>query len=277
MGGVENLYFLRKLANEIEQDWPGVLAKLEEVRRRLITRQGMLVNVTVDAAEWATFEPVLREFVASLPALPAEDAGWTPEFAGNHEGLVIPAQVNYVGKGAKLYELGYRLHGSIHVITNYLRTTWLWDKIRVQGGAYGAFCRFSQQSGVLTFLSYRDPNLLGTLQVYDGAAAFLRSVELSDDELTKSIIGAIGVLDAYQLPDAKGYTSLVRVLLEESDEHRQQLRDEVLSTTPAHFRAFADVLDAVAAQGRVVVMGAQEALERANTERGDFLTLQRVL
>jgi Zn-dependent M16 (insulinase) family peptidase len=119
--------------------------------------------------------------------------------------------------------------------------------------------------------------LLGTLQTYDGSADFLRTAELSDDELTKSIIGAIGVLDAYQLPDAKGYTSMVRTLLAESDEHRQQLRDEVLSTTPAHFREFADVLDAVAAQGRVVVMGAQEALEQANTERGEFLALQRVL
>jgi Zn-dependent M16 (insulinase) family peptidase len=85
------------------------------------------------------------------------------------------------------------------------------------------------------------------------------------------------VIDAYELPDAKGYTSLVRYLLDESDESRQQTRDEVLGTTAADFRAFADVLDAVAAQGRVVVLGAQEALAQANEARGDFLTLQRVL
>ncbi|RIK42776.1 MAG: peptidase M16, partial [Chloroflexi bacterium] len=144
-------------------------------------------------------------------------------------------------------------------------------------GAYGAFCRFSKQSGVWTYLSYRDPNVLATLDVYDGTAEFLRKLALSDDELTKSIIGAIGVLDAYELPDAKGYTSLVRHLLGESDESRQQTRDEVLGTTAADFRAFADVLDAVAAQGRVVVLGAHEALAQANEARGDFLTLQRVL
>lgn len=277
MGGIDYLFFLRRLADEIDQDWPGVLAKLEEVRRRLVTRQGMVVNVTLDAANWAQFEPALRDLVAALPAQSGAPTAWTPDLPREHEGLVMPSQVNYVGKGANLYDLGYRYHGSIQVISNFLRTDWLWDKVRVQGGAYGGFCRFSKQSGVLTYLSYRDPNLLATLDVYDGTAAFLRNLSLSDDELTKSIIGAIGTIDAYELPDAKGYTSLLRHLLDESDERRQQTREQVLGTTAADFRAFADVLDAVAAQGRVVVLGAQEALAKANEARGDFLTLRRVL
>ena len=83
----------------------------------------------------------------------------------------------------------------------YLRSTWLWGRIRVQGGAYGGFCSFDRRSGTLSFLSYRDPNLLGTLANYDGACRFLRQAELSEQELTRSIIGAIGELDAYELPD----------------------------------------------------------------------------
>jgi Zn-dependent M16 (insulinase) family peptidase len=189
----------------------------------------------------------------------------------------VPAQVNYVGKGADLYQLGYTYHGSIHVITNHLRTSYLWDKIRVQGGAYGAFSRFSQQSGVFTYLSYRDPNLLDTLDVYNKTPEYLRTLSLSDDDLTKSIIGAIGVLDAYQLPDAKGDTALARYLLGETDESRQKTRDEVLGTTAADFRAFADVLDAVRREGSVVVLGAADALAKANAARGDFLKIQRVL
>jgi hypothetical protein len=277
MGGIENLYFLRRLVTQIDEDWPGVLAKLEEVRSILVTRQAMLANVTLDASNYAVFEPALTAFAAELPDRPAPRLVWAPPLDTTNEGLVIPAQVNFVGKGANLYDLGYTLHGSINVINNYLRTAYLWDKIRVQGGAYGAFCRFSQQSGVLTYLSYRDPNLLATLDVYDGTAAYLRKVDLSDDELTKSIIGAISILDAYQLPDAKGYSSLVRHLVGESDAHRQQTRDEVLGTTAADFRAFAEVLDAVATAGRVVVMGAQDALNSANEARGEFLALQRVL
>ncbi|NJN83615.1 MAG: peptidase M16, partial [Caldilineaceae bacterium] len=185
--------------------------------------------------------------------------------------------VNYVGKGANLYDLGYTYHGSINVITNYVRTSWLWDKIRAQGGAYGAFCKFGKQSGVWTYLSYRDPNLEGTLRNYDETADFLRAVELSDDELTKSIIGAIGSMDGYQLPDAKGYSSLVRHLVGESDAERQQVRDQVLATTPADFRAFGDLLADVASAGRVVVLGGSESIQRVSQNGTLPLTVRKVL
>ena len=163
------------------------------------------------------------------------------------------------------------------MITNVVRTGWLWDKVRAQGGAYGAFCRFGRHSGVFSFSSYRDPNLLRTLDVYDETAAFLRSADLSQDELVKSIIGAIGALDAYQLPDAKGYTSMVRRLLGESDEERQQYRDEVLGTTLADIRGFADVLEAATRDRRIVVLGGEEAVNRASAERGLGLEIVRVL
>jgi len=277
MGGLEQLFFLRGLTNEIEQDWPGVLAKLEAVRQQVVNRNALITNVTLDSANWATFEPHLRDLVMAMPGHAPATAAWYAPRLPADEGLSVPAQVNYVGKGADLYQLGYRYDGSIQVITNHLRTSYLWDKVRVQGGAYGAFSRFSQQSGVFTYLSYRDPNLLDTLDVYDKAPEYLRTLQLGDDDLTKSIIGAIGILDAYQLPDAKGETSLARYLLGETDESRQQTRDEVLGTTAADFRAFADVLEAVRREGRVVLMGSADALAKANAERDDFLKIQRVL
>ncbi len=277
MGGLDHLFFLRRLTTEIEQDWPGLLAKLEAVRQQVVNRRAMIVNVTLDSGNWNDFEPRLRELVTTFPAHAPTTASWYAPRLPEDEGLSVPAQVNYVGKGADLYQLGYTYHGSIHVITNHLRTSYLWDKIRVQGGAYGAFSRFSQQSGVFTFLSYRDPNLLDTLAVYDKAPDYLRTLRLGDDDLTKSIIGAIGVLDAYQLPDAKGDTALARYLLGETDASRQRTRDEVLGTTAADFRAFADVLDALRSEGRVVVLGAADALAKANTAHGDFLKIQRVL
>ena len=154
--------------------------------------------------------------------------------------MTIPAQVNYVGKAANLYQLGYKHHGSVHVITGYLRTTWLWDRVRVHGGAYGARCHFDRFSGVLTFTSYRDPNLLETLDVFDQAAGFLRDKSLSNDERIRSIIGTIADIDMYMLPDNRGYTSVQRLLVNNTDAMRQQLRDEILSTTEEHFKSFAE-------------------------------------
>jgi Zn-dependent M16 (insulinase) family peptidase len=264
LDGVESLFFVRRLAEQIESDWPGVLAQLEAVKRRLVDRSRLVADVTLDGDNWATFRPQLEEFIGALPVGGSEPEQWTPGVLPAREGLSLPAQVNYVGKGARLYDLGYTYDGSIHVITNFVRTGWLWDQIRAKGGAYGAFCSFGKQSGALTFLSYRDPNLLGTLANYDATAQFLRSADIDESELTKNIIGAIRDIDGYQLPDAKGWSSLVRYLVGETDEARQLMRDQVLSTTVEDFRQFADVLAATAEQARVVVLGSGEAIEQAN-------------
>ncbi len=278
MGGLENLFFVRGLVQAVENDWPSVLAKLEAIRKRLISRANMIVNVTVDAENWRQVRPQLADFLAALPNHPVSRVDWSRARYPTNEGFTIPAQVNYVGKGGNLFEYGYHSHGSALVIRKYLGTTWLWEKVRVQGGAYGGFATFDRISGLFGFGSYRDPNLLLTLENYDRTSDFLRGLALSRDELTKAIIGTIGDMDAYQLPDARGYTSLTRYLAGVTEENRQQLRDQVLSTTQADFKAFAEVLDHLRRGGHVVVLGAAEAIGKANQQKGgDWLRITQVL
>ncbi len=105
----------------------------------------------------------------------------------------------------------------------------------------------------------------------------MRALELPDEERVKSIIGTVGSLDAYQLPDAKGFSALKRHLVGYSDDQRQQFRDEVLSTGPAHFRVFGEVLEALARAGVAVVLGGPEALQAANAELGGTFALTKVL
>ncbi|MBV9848742.1 MAG: insulinase family protein [Armatimonadetes bacterium] len=277
MGGVSYLFFLRDLVGRIDSDWHGVLAALEQIRQAALHRGGLIGNATVDADGWQEVRPRVEEFLAQLPARPASSTQWTWQPEQAHEGLTIPAQVNYVGKGADLYHLGYAEDGAASVISKYLATSWLWQQVRVQGGAYGGFCSFDSLSGVFSYLSYRDPNLLSTLDVYDRTGQFLREQALDETELTRSIVGAIGATDRYQLPDAKGFTSLARHLIGETDESRQRRRDEMLSTNAADFRAFADVLDEVREQGQIVVMGAPDAVRSANEERPRLLEVKKVL
>ncbi|MCC7262316.1 MAG: insulinase family protein, partial [Candidatus Latescibacteria bacterium] len=261
MEGVSYLLFLRQLVGQIENDWPSVRDRLLELRRRLLNRQGLLVNATLAGDERAGFSAGLQGLLAELPEGAPASGHWQPSFRATSEGLIIPAKVNYVGKAARLYDLGYQYDGSVSVISRYLRNTWLWDRVRVQGGAYGAFCSFDPFSGVFSFGSYRDPNLRQTLNNYDQASQFLRQLELSPEELERAIIGAIGEQDAHQLPDAKGFTSMVRHLTGVDDGFRKAVRDAVLTTGAAQFRTFGEVLAQVKAEGRVVVMGAREALE----------------
>ena len=263
MQGVSYVAFLQELVREVDDDWPGLLTRLVELRRALVNRRCVLTNITIDEGNWREMEPRLTEFLGLLPVAPTTTTSWSPQPFPGCEGLTIPAQVNFVGKGANLYDLEYRFHGSAKVITRYLRTAWLWERIRVQGGAYGVFCLFSHLSGVLSFVSYRDPNLLKTLEAFDQTAEFLRTVELTEDELTKSIIGTIGDIDTYLLPDAKGFTSMVWHLTGETREARQRLRDEVLGTTVADFRSFADALQGVKERGLVKVLGSEGAIQAA--------------
>ena len=277
MGGISYLFFLRELVTRIDSDWPGVRAALEQIRKTVLHRSALIANVTVDDANWAHVKPQLAEFLSQLPNGTSALVPWTRPSEDRNEGLTIPAQVNYVGKAANLYALGSAEKGAFSVISKYLATSWLWQQVRVQGGAYGGFCSFDPVSGIFSFLSYRDPNLLSTLDVYDQTSRFLREQALDETELTRSIVGAIGALDRYQLPDAKGFTSLARHLIGETDESRQRRRDEILATGTTDFRAFADVLDQVRERGQVVVLGSSDAIREANAGRPGLLEVRKVL
>ncbi len=272
MGGISYLFFLRHLEDEVEHNWPAVRARLEQVRTRLVNRRAMLCNVTVDAAGWHEVAPRLDAWLAEMPVVPLVLERWQPTYGRGFEGLTAPTRgVHYVGRATNLYDKGYRLHGSVGVITHLLRTTWLWERVRVQGGAYGCFCRFGRYTGILSLVSHRDPNLLATLDTFRRMGEFLRTVALDETEVARSIIGRIADLDAYQFPDAKAYSSLLRYLTRHTDEIRQRKREEILATTVADMRAFAEVLDHTKDAGTVVVLGSPESIAAANAKRNDFL------
>ncbi|HSH02165.1 MAG TPA: insulinase family protein [Anaerolineae bacterium] len=277
VAGIEYLFFLRQLAQRVDNDWAGVQADLEKIQALVVNRNNMLIDVTIDEENWVACKAAVATLVAEIPAGEVDWATWERGKLAKNEGLAVPAQVNFVGKGANLYELGYEHHGSTAVIAHYLRTSYLWHRVRMQGGAYGAFCSFDSFSGIYTALSYRDPNLLETIQAYDEVADYLQAAEFDDDDITRAIIGIIGRLDTYRLPDAKGWVALNRYLLGLDDEYRQMRRDEVLSTTVDHFRAWGAVLAKVKEAGHVVVLGSAEALQAANEAKGgDWLKIKPI-
>lgn len=278
MGGVSYLEFLKVLEDQVEKDWSQISSSLEEIRKSLLSKNGCLINLTADGKNLNNAEKHISKFLDLLPSTSlVEPAAWNAQLSRSNEAFVVPTQVNYVGKAANLYEAGYELKGSAYVISNYTSNTWLWDRVRVSGGAYGGFCSFDSHSGVFSFLSYRDPNLLKTLDVYDGTSSFLKELEMDNDALTKAIIGTIGDVDSYQLPDAKGYSSLLRYLLGVTDEERQRRREEILSTSLEDFRKFGDVMEAVKDKGVVVAVASPDDVEAANKERSNFLEVKKAL
>ncbi len=265
-GGVSNLQYIQNLIERTNDNWSSVLADLQSLYQYILTAKGSIMDCTADAKTLKQLESQTQAFMQSLPQNDLGSATWTKPSLAKAEVFTAPSQINFVGKGANLFDLGYKYNGSAQVIFRYLRMGYLWEKVRVQGGAYGAFCALDRLSGVLIQASYRDPNVLETLKVYDNTAQFLHAFNPDERELSAAIVGAIGDLDTHMLPDAKGAASLSRYLCADSDEARQQMRDEILSTKAKDFNDFAQIMEQASKQGSICILGGSKAEEAAQAE-----------
>jgi hypothetical protein len=266
MAGVENLFFLRKLAKRLETDFDGVVADLEEIRSLLVRKDQTLLNVTARDQGAGPAMQAATDLASVLPDGPLQPAAWTGPDIPAREGLGLPTQVNYVGEAAILPEKSVSKPGAALVAARRVRNSYLWERIRVTGGAYGAFCLFDHVTNALLMLSFRDPHLRRTVKAYHEAADFLERDVPSANELEKSVIGTIGDMDQHMLPDAKGFAALTRHLVGETKDVRQGLREEALSATAEDFREFGAAMRILVEHGRLCVLGARDALEGAGLD-----------
>jgi len=287
MGGITYLETIDSLLEEAEENWDSFLDRLKNIRNTILdnatVRNGMLLDITADSDVLSVIQPEVSSFLKQLPG-DAEGSKLQNFYDTEHpwaiaakeemvsmspmkdEGFVVPTQVSYVGKALKLYERGEKVTGSTSVVSRFLRTGYLWDHVRVIGGAYGGMCSFDAKSsdGIFTFVSYRDPNLDKTLDVYDGAGdALLAAAEMlerDEKELATAIIGAFGDMDGALSPDQKGNIAMNRWLARETPEVRQKFRDEVFNTKPEDFKDFALRLKALK-QPSVAVVSSSSSFE----------------
>lgn len=263
LSGITYLDVLRHLEKEVDQNWTELCARLMNIHTLLTGRNNLLINLTAEGRTKARAETAISNFINRIEVRPPVHVDRTKFITttdGQPEGLIIPAQVNYVGKSVNLHQHGLQVGGHTLVINRYLRTAWLWDQVRVQGGAYGGFSMIDYRSGQFSMVSYRDPNTQKTLDIYDRTSEYLRNLKADHNEIDRAVIGAIGDLDTYLLPDAKGFISMGRYLSGDADNRRQQLRDEVLSTKLEHFHEFGEQLSIFAHAGQSILMGSKESL-----------------
>jgi len=171
--------------------------------------------------------------------------------------------VQFVGKGANLFELGMEYSGKFDVLNSVLRTCFLWDRVRVQGGAYGSQSSFDSYSGDYGLVSYRDPNLTETLDIYDQIADYIENFNVSEKELTKILIGCVGRLDPPMTADRKGSASMVEYLTGKTYELKQKRRDELLSTRLEDIKSFAVLFRKIKESGNICVLGNDEKIKKS--------------
>jgi len=268
MQGIDTLEDMRKLVAEIDSNWGGVLAKLERLRDLLVDRRNLIVNLSAEEKGLAAVQSNLENYINSMPLREGATRihDWKAEmakFEGTGEGFIVPTQVNYVGKGAPIYGVGEETSGAMSVVSRHLRTSWLWDKVRVVGGAYGCSNTFNPMTGMFKYTSYRDPNLMETLKTYDETPAFLAEAakEMTPATLSNAVIGMIGDLDKPMQPDQKGFTSMEWHLSGLTDAIRQERREQVLGTTAKDFAEFGERVAAVSEKGTIAIVGSANAFE----------------
>lgn len=273
---------VQHLLEQAQNDWPSLLRRLEALRATILTNKDLVINITADPDALEASRPVLDGFVSKLPEGPgagahAPPAMWMPELNQRvDEAFAVTTQVNYVASGCQLFQPSEKCTGAFAVVTRALSLGYLWDSVRVVGGAYGGGCTLNSRSGGFAFSSYRDPNLQGTLDVYQKTCEALELMELSDSALEQAIVGAVGDMDKPLTPDQKGRRALDWYLTKSTSETRQEFRDQMLNTTRDDFRAFAERLRGVTLNHAVVA--SEEAITKANETRGEgqHLSLKRL-
>jgi len=289
MSGISTIESVKEMLKTAEEDWPTIQSRLESIRSKLLHTKGdkkMIINLTADESLLESSSGTFTKFITDMhqnavgdDKAPAKH-DWSSEVKmadRGFEGFSVPTQVNYVGFGEQLYKPGETISGAAQVISKFLSTGFLWDNVRVIGGAYGGFCGFDPVSGVFRFLSYRDPNLAKTLDNYKAAADYLANLDLTQEELEKAIIGTIGDIDSPMSPDQKGFASLTRWLIGREQKDLQKRRDQILATSAEDFREFGRRLQALNKEADAVVVGSAAAFDAANKEMDTQFEIKEVL
>jgi hypothetical protein len=261
IGGISFFHFLRGLEKSFENDFDNIRENLRRTAETVFTRANLLAGVTAEEEHYRDFRDTYAGLLEQLPAGGAwKHATYKLEGGPGRVGLLTPGKVQYVARGHNFKRAGYQYTGALQVLRTVASLEYLWNRVRVQGGAYGCFARFTR-NGTAYFCSYRDPNLTRTLEVYDQAGAWFSSFQASEREITKYVIGTVSRLDHPLTPSMKGEAVQQRYLQNLTQEDIQRNREEILATRSADLRNAADLITETMKQNHICVLGGQETLK----------------
>ncbi len=276
--GRTQLRLLNQISDRFHDRKGDLREKLAKLRHSVFRRERLVANLTGDAEGLALLSEGVEALADCLPSGGSPGRPGEPELQPVRAGISIPAQVCYVAKAMKAASYSEPLSASLLVLSKELSTGYLYQRIRVQGGAYGGMSQYDPLNGSFSFLSYRDPNLVETLKVYDSAVQFACEHEIDEEALHKAIIGTIGSLDKPMDPSGKGYISMIREFAGLTDEDRQVFRNEVLETSPASLMEAANrYLKPAAKLSAVAVYAMDERLHQANETVRPKLKIENLL
>lgn len=251
-----------RIEKELSESPKSVSDKLAAIAKKLFARNRMLISFTGNNEAYGNAKPSLEKVIAGFNKMSAVGNQAEVHFNTAKEAFIDASQIQYVAKTGDFICEGYEYTGALRLLRIILSYDYLWINVRVKGGAYGCMNTFLR-SGESYFVSYRDPNLSDTLDVYDRIPEYIKSFSPDERDMTKYIIGTFSALDTPMNPEAKGSRSLSAYLEGITYEQIQKERNEILNAQPEDIRRLADLVEAVLKKDSICVIGNENMIKES--------------
>ena len=270
--GIDFYKFLDELETNFQEKKEDLKEKLKELMVYVFRPENLTVSYTADQKGCRGLEEEVQKLKAVLCTKEIMPGSFAPVLEVKNEGFQTSGQVQYVAAAGNFREVGYSYTGALRILKVMLSYEYLWTNIRVKGGAYGCMSSF-RRNGDGFLVSYRDPNLVKTLEVFRKTGEFIRSFDADEREMTKYIIGTISEMDVPMTPSGKGNLSLNAWFSKVTEEDMAKERQEILEAQPEDIRKLAGIVDAMMEQNRICVVGSEEKLEQEKQIFGELRNL----
>lgn len=251
-----------RIEKELSESPKSVSDKLAAIAKKLFARNRMLISFTGNNEAYCNAKPSLEKVIAGFDKMSAIGNQAEVHFNTAKEAFIDASQIQYVAKTGDFICEGYEYTGALRLLRIILSYDYLWINVRVKGGAYGCMNTFLR-SGESYFVSYRDPNLSDTLDVYDRIPEYIKNFSPDERDMTKYIIGTFSALDTPMNPEAKGSRSLSAYLEGITYEQIQKERNEILNAQPEDIRRLADLVKAVLKKDSICVIGNENMIKES--------------
>ncbi len=251
-----------RIEKELSESPKSVSDKLAAIAKKLFARNRMLISFTGNNEAYGNAKPSLEKVIAGFNKMSAVGNQAEVHFNTAKEAFIDASQIQYVAKTGDFICEGYEYTGALRLLRIILSYDYLWINVRVKGGAYGCMNTFLR-SGESYFVSYRDPNLSDTLDVYDRIPEYIKRFSPDERDMTKYIIGTFSALDTPMNPEAKGSRSLSAYLEGITYEQIQKERNEILNAQPEDIRRLADLVEAVLKKDSICVIGNENMIKES--------------
>ena len=259
--GVAYYRYLKALDEDFDNRIDEAIADFESIRRLMFRKGTLLISTTGDKTALSQVEKNIRTFTDALyDETVSDEAGSKPALISEKEGFGTAGQVQYVALSGNYKKAGYEYSGMMRMARVILNYDYLWNNVRVLGGAYGCSANFTR-NGECTLTSYRDPNLKNTVEIFEKTADYLEKFDADERDLTKYIIGTVSVADTPLTPSQDGFRSLSAYFTGVTEELLKKERIGVIDATVEDIRALAAPVREAMSQGHLCVVGNEDAIK----------------